>query len=342
MLMLDRFHPTAEERERMDRLPDRTLFQTAAWGSVLAATESLERVDAVVRDGASTVGYFTGYIARKFGLRILGSPLRGWSTWYMGFNLEHGVPRSEALRALARFAFRELGCAHLEARDRRLDPDEARASGFEWQRSTTWEVDLTRSEDELWAAFSSACRRCIRKAEKCGVTIEEVPSDDADFPGEYYSQLEDVYAKQSLVPSYGLARVRALVEALPPAQNLLLRARDPDGRCIATGIFPAMNGVAYFWGGASWRQHQILRPNEAIMWHAFRYWKRRGVAALDLGGGYEQYKTKYAPRQVEVPFVRQSKYPGLLRLRTAAWHAYHAQRRVRAIVRASPVGSRTG
>jgi hypothetical protein len=26
----------------------------------------------------------------------------------------------------------------------------------------------------------------------------------------------------------------------------------------------------YFGGGASWRQHQILRPNEAIQWQAMK------------------------------------------------------------------------
>src|SRR5436189_3057502 len=99
--------------------------------------------------------------------------------------------------------------------------------------------------------MTSACRRCIRKAKKVGVTIEE--ADDPEFADDYYAQLRDVFAKQSLVPTYGVDRVQALIAHLhPTGRLLLLRARGPDGASIATGIFPAMNGSMYFWGGASW------------------------------------------------------------------------------------------
>ena len=112
--------------------------------------------------------------------------------------------------------------------------------------------------------------------------------------------------------------MRALVRCLQPTGRLLLlRARAPDGTSIATGIFPALNGVAYFWGGASWRAHQVLRPNEAVFWYAMRYWKARGMRVLDMGGGGD-YKRKYGPRETSVPFVRTSRFRGLGTLRTAA------------------------
>src|SRR3989442_1557306 len=82
--------------------------------------------------------------------------------------------------------------------------------------------------------------RCVRKAEKSGVTIEE--AHDIAFADEYYEQLKDVFAKQGLVPTYDVERVRALVRHMEPSGNvLLLRARDPEGKCIATGIFPGFN-----------------------------------------------------------------------------------------------------
>jgi hypothetical protein len=117
-----------------------------------------------------------------------------------------------------------------------------------------------------------------------------------------------VFAKQSLVPSYDVARVRELIRHVQPSGNLLLlRARDHEGNCIATGIFPALNRAAYFWGGASWREHQNLRPNEPLMWYAMRYWKARGIEWLDLGGG-AAYKRKYGTVEVPVPFFRISRF----------------------------------
>src|SRR5947209_7170137 len=128
--------------------------------------------------------------------------------------------------------------------------------------------------------MTSACRRNIRKAERNGVIVEE--ADGPDFADDYHAQLRDVFAKQGLVPTYGVDRVRALVTCVHPAGRvLLLRARNPAGRCIATGIFPAFNDTMFFWGGASWRAYQIERPNEVIQWYAMRYWKARGIGRYD-------------------------------------------------------------
>jgi hypothetical protein len=180
----------------------------------------------------------------------------------------------------------------------------------------SYETDLTRSEDRLFADMEGACRRCIRKAEKGGVTIEEA-FDDA-FADEYYAQLIEVFAKQGLVPTYGIERVRALLGSLTRSEQvLLLRARDPDGRCIATGIYPGMNRVAQFWGNASHRDGQQWRPNEALNWFAIKTWKSRGAEVFDWGGG-GTYKAKYGCTPVRTPRFSESKYAVLAHLRDAA------------------------
>src|SRR3954470_16607508 len=92
----------------------------------------------------------------------------------------------------------------------------------------TYKSDLTKSEDELFKGMDSACRRCIRKAEKSGVTIEE--ARDVEFADEYYAQLKDVFAKQGKVPTYSVERVRTLIKHMLPTGRLLaVRARDPEG-----------------------------------------------------------------------------------------------------------------
>jgi lipid II:glycine glycyltransferase (peptidoglycan interpeptide bridge formation enzyme) len=78
-----------------------------------------------------------------------------------------------------------------------------------------------------------------------------------------------------------------------------------------------MNGTAYFWGGASWRQHQHYRPNEAIFWYAMRYWKHHGMKSLDMGGGGD-YKRKYGPVEFTVPSLHKSRIAGLAQLRDLA------------------------
>jgi hypothetical protein len=238
----------------------------------------------------------------------------------MGFNLSDGVSRRDAAAALVPFAFRTLGCAHVELKDRRLeDDDDLHGLGFASEPTLTFEVDLSDDETAIFGRMSSACRRAVRRGEKVGVTVEQATG--ADFADEYHAQLVEVFARQSLVPTYDVERVRALIDCLEPTGHLLLaRARSPEGLPVATGIFPAFNGTAYFWGGASVREHQVLRPNEAIFWYAMRYWRARGMTVLDLGGGGE-YKRKYGPRELRVPFFRRSRFPGLSVLREVARRA---------------------
>jgi Acetyltransferase (GNAT) domain len=325
-MKLHRLEPSQVDWDRLDRFEDRTVFQTQEWLRFISVTQHAEPVVAELRDDRLTAGYFSGLIIRKAGLRILGSSFPGWTTPYIGFNLAPGTERWQALAALQEFAFGPLRCVHLEVSDPGFVPDDGARLGFVVDAYDSYETDLTRTEDELFGAMTSACRRCIRKAEKTGVRIEEAA--DAAFAAEYFDQLTDVFAKQSLSPTYDRRRVEALVaQLLPTGRLLLLRARDPEGRSIGTGIYPGFNRVAEFWGNASYRTHQHLRPNESLHWYAMRYWKAQGIRIFDWGGGGE-YKEKYGVRPRSVPWFRKSRYPWLDYLRRTAKQTFAWRQRL--------------
>src|SRR5438093_1606025 len=138
--------------------PDRIVFQTPAWLAFLAESQGAEPVLAALREGNDTLGYFTGCVVKKFGLKFLGSPLRGWSTPYMGFNLLPSVPRRLAIEALSDLAFKQLGCIHLEVTDGRTTLADADGLGFSHEPHGTMEVDLTQSEDTLFSRMTKSCR----------------------------------------------------------------------------------------------------------------------------------------------------------------------------------------
>jgi hypothetical protein len=321
-----RLHSTlAEWDEILGGLPERTIFQTREWLSFVAKAQGGEIVLAVLQSEGRIVGYFAGIIVTRMKLKILGSPLPGWTTSYMGLNLVDNVPRRAAVQALLCFAFHDQGCIHLEIMDRNLTEEEVKDLGLEYRLLCGFEVDLTQTEDQLLANMSSACRRCVRKAEKSGVIIHE--ADDTLFADEYYEQLQDVFKRQNLVPTYEVDRVRELIASVHCTGHLLLlRARDPQGRCIATGIFPAMNGTMYFWGGASWKASQGYRPNEALHWYAMKYWKAQGMRYYDMGGGGE-YKRKFGGCEIRVPWFRASKYPGIPFVRDLTRHLFSWRQR---------------
>lgn len=316
MLKIQQIQPTPKVRTEMDCLPDRLIYQTPEWMRFIAETQDATPVWAEVRDGSSTVGYFSGLVFSRLGARILGSPFPGWTTMYMGFNLRPEVPRWMALQALEDFAFRELGCLHFEIADRYLTLEDGQRLGLQCDFVESYETDLNQTEEAIFRSMTSACRRCIRKAEKSGVVIE--PAPDGVFPGEYYEQLKEVFLKQGRVPTYDQARVEALIRNLHPTGRLLLiRAKDPEGRCIATGIYPGMNRIGQFWGNASYKSGQHLRPNEALHWAAMRHWKGRDVDLFDWGGG-GAYKEKYGCVKIRIPWFRKSRFALLDHLRNHA------------------------
>jgi hypothetical protein len=317
--------PSEVNWEFLDGFADRTVFQTRDWLNFVAETQRAAPVIAELQQDGKVVGFFSGLTFSRLGVKILGSSFPGWTTPYIGFNLLPGVSRAEALAAVETMAWNRLKCLHMEISDPHFTIEDGCELGFTCEYYTSYRTDLTQSEEKLFNNMDSACRRCIRKAEKSGVKIEE--TRDLAFADEYYDQLKDVFAKQGLVPTYDLERVRALVKNLASTGRvLLLRAREPEGKCIATGIFPGYNKIAEFWGNASYRSSQNLRPNEAIQWYALRYWKQRGVEVYDWGGE-GTYKEKYGCKLHRVPWFTKSRYQIVSTLRNEAKNMYACKQR---------------
>ncbi len=333
LMHFEQLNITIQEWERRTKdCPDRTVFQSAAWLSFLLKTQHGEPVFGALMDGRDIVGYFCGMVVSKFGIRILGSPMPGWTTAYMGSNVVSGISRRLVLDAISRFAFRELGCVHLEMMDRRVTVEDARAGNFRVRPFTGFEIDLTQSEDTLKGNMSGACRTNLRKALRSGLQVRQCC--DAGFADHYYSQLQDVFAKRNLVPTYNRERVQELIRCLlPEGKILLLQALDTEGQCIASMITVASNDTAFLWGSASWRQFQIMRPNELLMWSSMKYWKSHGIRRFDMGGAGD-YKRKYGGYEISVPWVRVSKYAGLDGLRATAAQIVKLQQRLRGFSKA--------
>jgi Acetyltransferase (GNAT) domain len=324
--------------QALDSFGDRTVFQTREWLQFLSETQGGTPIVADLREAGRLLGYFSGLVVTKFRVRILGSSFPGWTTPYIGFNLLPDVPRAAALAAVEKMAWDELKCLHMEVSDPYFEVADGQELGFTQRFFTSYRTDLRKSEEELFNGMDSACRRCIRKAEKSGVVIEE--SHDAGFADEYYEQLKEVFGKRGLIPTYDVNRVRALIKNLEPTGRVLfLRARDPQGRCIASGIFPGFNKIAEFWGNASFQSGQILRPNEAIHWYVMRYWKKRGIEVYDWGGE-GTYKEKYGCQVHRVPWFTKSRYRFISKLRDEANKMFTLRQRVLGRFRVRPAGQR--
>ena len=322
----------------LDSFHDRVFSQRRPWLEFIKSFTEGDIVIVRIQQLDSTVGYFTGILFRRCGVRILGSPFPGWTTPFMGFNLPPGFPRACLLKPLERWAFRELGCLHLEIRDRYLCAEDVEGLNFRQTIFRGYLSDLTASEDQILSGMASCRRRAIRKAEKNGLTVEVASADG--FAEEYYEQVSDVFGRQGLTPTYSLERVRKLIDHVHPSGDLLLaRVKEPGGRTIAAGIYAGFGRLSYYWGSGSLGKYQCLRPNELLHWFALRYWKTKGAQEHEWGAA-GSYKAKYGPSPLDVPSFRKSRYNAIEFARRAAEHAYYMPRELKSKLYQSEVLSR--
>ncbi len=157
------------------------------------------------------------------------------------------------------------------------------------QLARTSTVDLSRSEEELWAALRSKTRQYVRKAETRGVRV--MP----DAAGTFLPDVQRIYQATAARAGFALhtpeyyQRIHA---AFGP--HTRLSCAVVDGRPEAFLWVVQGGGVAIeLYGGATDRGAET-KANYALKWQAIVQARRDGCAVYDLNGrlhaGIEQFK----------------------------------------------------
>ncbi len=278
--------------------PSKSVLTSIGWINFIKEDQNAVPVVIRIESDGRFVGYFTALSVFKYGIKIIGSPFQGWSTVYMGLDLFDKNEKINIYTQLVPYLFKSEKCQFIQINDRDVSIEMAEKAGFRHSKIRTLELPVNVNDEGLFKKMKVDCRNYIRQFEKRGATIEQAIPDDV-FAGEYYEQLKDVFAKQKLVPNYSLRKVKVLIKNLHEHNSVLcLRVRDPEGKSIATSIFPGGSGKFFFWGGASYRHSQHYRPNEYMIYRAIQYWRDRGCEVFDMVG-VREYKKKFGPTEVE-------------------------------------------
>lgn len=290
-----------EEISRWDELiagyESRELFHRKAWLNYLEASRGVTIRHWRIRSDAQTVGYFCGGFLRKGPFRILGSPLKGWGTNFMGPVVNGDFNQAYLLEALDALA-REERFGMLELQYRNVSEPELRAAGYEAVPTTTYLVTIAGDPEAMWSALNSKCRNLVRKATKSGLTVEV--TDDPRVADDFYDQYCDLMRHKGLMPPYPREYPRLLVEHLRGAGLIFaLRVRDGAGRVLASGLFPHDDRTVYFWGGASRHSGRELHPNDYLHWSVMRLAAERGLSSYDMCGT-GQFKRKFGGTLVKL------------------------------------------
>ncbi len=293
------------------------LFHQAAWLDFLRETQGGEILRFRIVDEGKELGFFAGLLVRKGPLTIFGSPLRGWTTDYMGPVVNRGFDYRRFLPVLEGLC-REMKIDHLEICNPHLDDAPMQEAGFSLAEGITYIVPLHPCEEEMWRQLEKkSCQYSIRKAKKDGLAVEE--NYGADFIDAYYRQLGEVFAKQGLVPTYPVERIRSLLGHLAPDHLMALQVKYGD-KTVASGIFPHDDRHVFFFGGASWQAFHRFCPNELLHWSIMTRSAGMGISQYDMCGS-GSFKPKFGGEKVAVRRYSKS-YSLLARVGREAYRSY--------------------
>lgn len=177
----------------------------------------------------------------------------------------------------------------------------------------TFQLDLTKNEDEILKNMHSKTRYNIKVAQKHGVFIEE---DNGDEAFNTYLKLTFETTNRQKFYAHNEKYHRLMWETLYPAKiaHLITAKYKHEGKCfiLATWIVFIFNDVLYYPYGASSNLFRNTMASNLMMWEVIRFGKKIGCKTFDMWGslgpdpdpndpwyGFHRFKQGYGPKLVE-------------------------------------------
>lgn len=317
-------------------------FHSSRWLQAVASVAQAELLPATIERDGATVGLVPLFLFRRGPFRIMASPPPLAATPYLGPVCPPEL-LPEVLRAVREFA-ESYGAAYLELRMADdLPPACWQSAGFEREARATHVLDLQPGLDTLWQkCLDPACRRAIRKAEREGVTIEEVALDAV--ADRYYAMAEMVFARHDRPPPLSQQDYLRIAGAIQQGATVRVLAAVWRGEIVAAGIFPFDSETVYYLDGVSDRDAQAVRPNNLLHWEVIRWAVAQGLRRYDMVGagvpGVARFKQTFGAQERPYTYIFAYLSP-LSRLARSVYRATigpvrSLQRRWRSLQRHAP------
>lgn len=166
---------------------------------------------------------------------------------------------------------------------------------------TTFQIDLTRSEEELVKSFHPKTRYNIRYAEKKGVVVDEDNSDKAF--NKYIELMRETVVRQGFY-AHSEKYHRLMWKHLHKAGIAHLLVAMHSNKIMTAWILFKNNDALYYPYGASTFDDKNLQANSAMMWGAIKFGKKHKLKYFDLWGreegkGFTRFKEGFNPEIIE-------------------------------------------
>jgi hypothetical protein len=203
---------------------------------------------------------------------------------------------------------------------------------IDYDRQTVF-IDLTHTEEELFANYHPNHQRNIRKAQKHGLEFRVLETDEArQHLADFYCLYRSTMDRLGALPYFYFSAeyLVRLFRGFGP--GALLGAVFLDGKMISAALCIREGSTLIYHLGASDETSRRLGVN-VFKFHSIALWARRnGLHVFHLGGGHREgdslfvFKHRFNPKgTLEFKVGRKVHQPQVYARLVESWKRYHAR-----------------
>ena len=283
-----------------------SVFSSKAWLNFLTYEVGGKFIGVCIKGSNGSTHYFFGILFKKLGLKIIGSPFPGWGTSYMGIVGENSLSKG-LISSLFTYLFNKYSVHYIETVSQ-LKADEIKSfDSYQVSEIPSLLLPINEGIESLYGRLKGDCRTFLRQFNTKGGVLK-ITSPDDQFIDIFYRQLSEVFRRQGMIPTHSYSRIKNMLKMLESSEIdlLCLQAYGDSSQPIASSIFFGLNGVFYYWAGASSTIGQHYRPNESMIWKAICYFENLGYQSFDMMGE-RNYKLKFSPDSIAYVSIKAAR-----------------------------------
>jgi len=314
-----------------------SVFHLWEWGETLSAIYGYQRyyLSAMQKDRIIGGLPIIHVKSRLFGNRLISLPFCEYGGPLVVQELSNQV-KKQLTMVLLDAAYKlagTLGVEYVEIRKPIAEDVEElmQAHGYtSLRRYVTFQVDLTKDPDEVWANLYKTTRKSVKKAVKNGVTAKEVEGEK-QLKSFYTLYLKDI--KRHGSPPHKYAFFKKLYDSFQVHHKMKVLLAHYKERVIGGRIVFCGGEKIFSWNSVTDEKYRNLNPNNLLLWETIEWGLKNGYHALELGrtrrgstvydfkkgwGGEEIFLNEYVyfmdSKKRELPDPTQRKYRHLAKV----------------------------
>jgi len=146
----------------------------------------------------------------------------------------------------------------------------------------TWELDISKSEDEILKGMRKTTRYLIRQALK-NKEIEILKSEKIEDLEEFNKIYQETARRHSFVP-FSFDYLRNEFLAFKDDKQILIILGKYKGEVVSGGVFVFWQKIGFYHHGASSQKYPKIPVSYLMIWEAIREAKNRGCEKFNFWG----------------------------------------------------------